>query len=136
MESITLGQMAAALVFIVGLVAAVQSIKKNVKASIESLLRDKFDEINRRSDTKFAELERSLNEIKVTQNEVKQQMDDVDLENCKNYLVTYLAEVRRGEIKDETETQRFWEEYEHYQKKGGNSYIKHSVEDLQAKKFL
>jgi hypothetical protein len=128
--------MAAALIFIVGLVAAMQSIKKNIKTSLESLLKDKFDEVGKRQDDKFNDIEKTLNEIKVAQNEVKQQMDDVDLENCKNYLVTYLADVRRGEVKDETETQRFWEEYEHYQKKGGNSYIRHSVEDLQSKKLL
>ena len=63
-------------------------------------------------------------------------LKDVDLENCKNYLVTYLAEVERGEPKDAIERERFWEEYGHYISEGGNSYIKEEVQRKKAKGLL
>lgn len=118
MESITIGQMAAALGFIVAIIAGVTSLKKSIKSGIESALKDKFDELEK------------------TNKEILKRLDAVDIENCKNFLVTFLAEVARGEMKDETELQRFWEEFEHYQKLGGNSYIRNKVEELKGRKLL
>lgn len=57
-------------------------------------------------------------------------IDAVDLENCKNYLVTFLASCERGEAHDEIELERFHEQLEHYKKLGGNSYIHAKVEKL------
>lgn len=62
---------------------------------------------------------------------VVKQITSVDIENCKNYLVRFLADVDRGEQIDEIERERFWEQFEHYGKIGGNSYIKSKVEHLQ-----
>lgn len=118
MENITLGQLSAALLFIVAIIAAAQSLKKSIKSWLNAILKERFDIIDK------------------SQAEIIKRLDTVDLENCKNYLVTFLSEVNRGEPKDETEIQRFWEEYEHYIDKGGNSYIRNKVEDLKARKLL
>lgn len=118
METLTIGQMAAALAFILAVIGGITSLKKSIKSGIESALKDKFDELEK------------------TNKEILKRLDSVDLENCKNFLVTFLAEVARGEMKDETELQRFWEEYEHYQKLGGNSYIRNKVEELKGRKLL
>ena len=118
MESLTIGQMAAALAFIVAIIAGITSLKRTIKTGIESALKEKFDELEK------------------TNKEILKRLDAVDIENCKNFLVTFLAEVSRGEMKDETELQRFWEEYEHYQKLGGNSYIRNKVEELKGRKLL
>ena len=93
-------------------------MKKSIKEWLNSALKENFDGMNKRFDG------------------LDKRLDSVDIENCKNYLVTFLAEAARGEIKDETELQRFWEEYEHYQKLGGNSYIKNKVEELKGRKLL
>ena len=118
MDSITIGQAAGALALLVAIIAGVQSLKKSVKGWLDAALKDQFQQIEK------------------TQKDILKRLDTVDIENCKNYLVTFLAEVQRGEMKDETELQRFWEEYEHYQKLGGNSYIKNKVEELKGKKYL
>lgn len=118
MESITIGQLTAALALIVAVIASVKSLKKSIKEWLSAALKDQFDQFEKKQD------------------EIIKRLDAVDLENCKNYLVTFVAEVARGEIKDETEMQRFWEEYEHYIDKGGNSYLRNKVEDLKAKKRL
>ncbi len=125
MESITLGQLSAGLIFIVALIAGVQNLKKNIKAWIEDGLRTRFDSIDKQN-------EKILSKI----DDVETRLDKVDTENCKNYLVTFMAEVRRGETKDSTEIQRFWEEYDHYISKGGNSYVREGVEDLKRKGLL
>lgn len=57
-------------------------------------------------------------------------IDKVDMETCKNFLVRCIADVERGDVLCETETERFYEQYEHYLSKGGNTYIKTKVEKL------
>jgi len=124
-EQITLGQAAGVLAFILALIAGVQSLKKSIKGWLNTALKEQFDRVDKRFD-----------DIDRKQADVLKRLDSVDIENCKNYLVTFLAEAQRGEMKDETELQRFWEEYEHYKKLGGNSYIRNKVEELKSKKLL
>ncbi len=118
MENITLGQIAIAVAFIAALITGGVKIKESVKKWLENLLKEKFDTVNNKIDA------------------IEKCLTDVDIENCKNYLVTYLSEVKRGETKDEIERQRFWEEYKHYIDKGGNSYIRHDVDELGKKELL
>lgn len=125
METWTLGQMAASLAAIVAVIAGIQNLKKNIKKWIEDTLKTRFDSIDKQNEKIFAKID-----------EVDKRLDKVDMENCKNYLVTFLADVRRGEVKDSTEFQRFWEEYDHYTSKGGNSYIREDVEDLKSRGLL
>lgn len=77
-----------------------------------------------------------LEPIKESINSLDEKIDKTDMEGCKNYLVRFLADVERGNIVDEIERQRFWEQYEHYTNKGGNSYIHQKVESLKDKKLL
>lgn len=118
MENITIGQAAAALALLVAIIAGIKTLGKTIKEWLNAALKDQFKAFEQKQD------------------EILKRLDSVDLENCKNFLVTFLAEVGRGELKEETELQRFWEEYEHYQKLGGNSYIKNKVEELKGKKYL
>lgn len=102
MEQITLGDIAAWAGFAVMLGGSVAAIIKGVKKVVEKLLEP-----------------------------IQKRLDAVDLENCKNYLVTFLAGVERGQEHDEIELERFHEQLGHYQQIGGNSYIKSKVEKLQ-----
>ena len=118
MESITIGQIAAGLALVLAIIAGIQNLKKNMKGWLSAALKEQFDTLDK------------------TQKEILKRLDSVDMENCKNFLVTFVSEVGRGEMKDETELQRFWEEYEHYLKLGGNSYIRNKVEELKGRKLL
>lgn len=122
MENITVGQIAIAVAFLAALITGGVKIKDAVKKWLETLLKEKFDEASKETKTLSAKID-----------SIEKQLANVDLENCKNYLVTFISEVKRGEVKDEIEKQRFWEEYEHYTHKGGNSYIRHDVEELKKK---
>ena len=118
MEQITIGQAAGALALIVAIIASVNSLKKSVKGWLDAALKEQFAS------------------IETTQKDIIKRLDSVDMENCKNYLVTFLSGISRGEMRDETENQRFWEQYEHYTQSGGNSYIRNKVEELQKKGWL
>lgn len=118
MENITIGQIAVGVAFVVALIGGITSLKKSIQKWIETALKDRFDSIDK------------------SQKEILKRLDSVDLENCKNYLITFLSEVSRGEVKDEIEIKRFWEEFEHYSACGGNSYVKHRVQELTEKKVL
>lgn len=55
---------------------------------------------------------------------IYKKIDELDESQCKNYLVTFLKSVEKGEIMDDVEIQRAHEVYDHYTddlKK--NSYI-------------
>ena len=55
---------------------------------------------------------------------LKEDIQYVDLQQTKNYVVTTLARIERGEYLSETEEERFVEQYNHYINHGGNSYVK------------
>ncbi|MBQ6313974.1 MAG: hypothetical protein IJI11_00050 [Mogibacterium sp.] len=67
-------------------------------------------------------------EVKVSDVVIK--VEKLDLETCKNFLVRCLADFEKGVVLSAVEKQRFWEEYEHYIKNGGNTYIKEWTEKL------
>lgn len=62
--------------------------------------------------------------------DLRAQVSDVDMAQCKNFLVRFLSDVEQGNKIDEVEKERFYETYEHYTKCGGNSYIHDKVEKL------
>lgn len=114
MENITFGQICAGIALIVAFITGVRYLKKSIKEWISQLLKDSFDDINKKLAT------------------LQERVDDVDMGTCKNFLVARLAEVEKGNHLDEIERERFWEQYEHYCKIGGNSYIQRKVEELKA----
>lgn len=114
MSQITLEQVALAVTFLVGLITGIGQLNKHLKAWIAQSLKNQLDNITV--------------EIKTLHDRI----DEVDMETCKNYLVTFLSDVEKGHLIDEIERERFWEQYQHYVKHGGNSYVKHKVEKLQS----
>lgn len=113
MEDITLGQFGNWITLIVGLVVGISVIYKSLKTLITKMLENEFKEVNEKLD------------------QVGARIDAVDVETCKNFLVTELAELDKGLSMDEVEIIRFYEQYDHYLKVGGNSYIKRKVEAME-----
>lgn len=112
MEMITLKDVSIGLGLIVGIMSSSVYLNKSLKGWIGK----QFDE-------KIAPVNESIAEV-------KDKVSRVEQESCKNYLARCLADFDRDESLSETEKERFWENYEHYLKCGGNSYIKHKVEKL------
>lgn len=121
MESITIGQIMSVcgvIVTIAGFVAFFWKMFVNLKKYLTKIIVTELEPIKEKMD--------SLDE----------KIDKVDIEATKNFLVQFLSAVEQGTMMDEIQVQRFWEEYQHYEAKGGNSYIHKKVEKLQDKKLL
>lgn len=113
-EDITVGQIVAALTCIVSVLSGVAAVKKFATKWLVSGLQGDFAKINAKID------------------DIGKRVDTVDLEACKSYLVGYLSDVESGRERSEIETARFWEQYQHYEHIGGNSYVHRKVEQLKA----
>ena len=113
MENITLGQLATAVAFFVAFFTGISYLLKNVKTAIKTSLKSEFEPINKKLDA------------------LEKQVGNVDMESCKNFLVACISDIDKGVELGEVEKERFLEQYEHYQKIGGNSYIKSKVDKLQ-----
>lgn len=111
MENITLGQIAVAIGFITALVGGVKYVLNDIGKIVEKALKPTNDRIT--------QMEKNLSE----------KIEEVDMNACKNFLVAQIDMMQKGEI-DAIAKERFFEQYEHYIKLGGNSYIKNEVDNL------
>lgn len=71
------------------------------------------------------------NRKNVKKEDLIREIQKVQLDNCKNYLVQSIAKLESGGRLSQTELQRYWENYDTYTRLGGNSYIHASTERLQ-----
>lgn len=95
MENITLGQISNLLLFIVEL----GGVTITIIVAMKKILNKQLEPIN-------------------------QKIDKLDLNDCKNFLVRFLADVERGQSMDEVEEKRSHDVYDHYRNDlNGNSYI-------------
>lgn len=118
MENITVGQIAVGLVFILGLWASIETITKKVGKAFDSSLDKKLKPINDKFD------------------QFNKKMDSIDMQATKNYLVSCLDDIQKGDI-SEIGKERFYEEFRHYTEDlKGNSYIKARVEKLRKEGLL
>lgn len=106
MENITLGEIAITLAFIVAFLKAIQYLKNEFDKSITKTLKP-------------------LNES----------IRNLDVAQCKNYLVCFLGKVEQGVELDEVEIERAYEVYDHYENDlKQNSYIHNKWNKLMNKK--
>jgi hypothetical protein len=61
--------------------------------------------------------------------DLEKEINKVQLDNCKNYLVQQISASDRREL-SQAEKERYWENYDNYIKLGGNSYIHSETERL------
>ena len=112
MKNITIGQISLVIASVVAFIKGIEYLynlaKKGATNWVNSCLKPINDSINNLSG----------------------KVDDVDMNSCKNFLVRFLADVEQGNEIDEIEKERFYEVYEHYTKKGGNSYIHDKYDKL------
>lgn len=111
MSNITIGQIAATVACVVSFLGGVKYLLDNMKKIIEKALQP--------TNTKIDKVERKLTE----------EMEKIDLNATKNFLISRLIDIQNQELDDVTRM-RFFEQYEHYQKLGGNSYISSEIERL------
>lgn len=112
MEAITLGEISNVLVFIAGILGAGGSIALFFGKRFGKVMAEQLKPTNDKIDS----LQASISEV--------------DMANCKNYLVQTISTLEAGRTVDKVALERFWENYDHYTEMGGNSYIHTAVERL------
>ena len=75
-------------------------------------------------------LQKALDPINRKLDAIDRKVDESELSDCKNYLVGFLSDIKRGVQPTEVERERFHETYARYTAMGGNSYIKTEVDRL------
>jgi len=111
MENITLGQVAAAVAFLVALIVSYKKLKEWTTDAVKDAVKEELGQLS--------------GEIKNLRDELEKE----DKEKTKNFLVASLNEIENGEVWTEVKRQRFYEQYDHYVNDlHGNTYIKKAVE--------
>lgn len=118
MENITLGQISGWIAFIVALIGGISVLLVYVKKALKSLFKEELDPIK---------------EQIVKNNEL---ITEVDINSTKNYLSKCFNDLRKGQEISEANMQRIYEQMEHYEKMGGNSYIHKEFDDLRKEGLL
>lgn len=101
MENITLGQVAAALAFIVGLIGSIKYISKEIK-----------------------------NKIDETLNPINKKIDNLELSMTKSHLTDFINDLEHNVPKSQIQKLNAHELYDKYTGLGGNSYIHEHWEKL------
>lgn len=122
MENVTIGQIASIIGTIVAIGGGVAVIAGWISKSLKKYLTIVIKE--------------EIEPLKETMARIETEVKKTDKEATKNFLVTFLANVDRGEQIDEIERQRFFEEWEHYTANGGNGYLHAKVDRLREKGLL
>lgn len=106
MENITLGQISALLGILAGIITSLGVIIHFMQKSLKKVLKNELDPIST-------------------------QIKDLDVSQCKNFLVRFLADVEQGNELDKVEIERAYEIYDHYSNDlKQNSYIHNRWESL------
>jgi hypothetical protein len=113
---ITLGQISAFLGLIAGIITSVGVIGVFINKNLKKMLKN--------------ELEPMFNQIDTIQNNI----NDLDISQCKNFLVRFLADIEQGNPIDEVEKERAYEIYDRYTNYlKQNSYIHKRWNELMEK---
>lgn len=103
---ITLGQISTFLGLIAGLIASVSAIMLFLQKSLKKVIKNEIEPMS------------------IQINKINDNIKGLDVSQCKNFLVRFLADVEQGNVLDEVEKERAYEIYDHYTNDlKQNSYI-------------
>lgn len=122
MENITLGQIAAVVLFLSGFIGGIIVLYNYISKWLENRLKPI--------------LNKELEPIKEQVAKNNELIQDVDMNATQNYLTKCFNDLRTRQKISETNVQRIYEQMEHYEKIGGNSYIHKEFEDLKKEGLL
>lgn len=71
--------------------------------------------------------------IKKQQEELSTKVEDLELGECRNFLVRFIEDVKSGEPVGTTEIERYYEVRDRYYALGGNGYIHAAAEEIEKK---
>lgn len=124
MKELTLLQaIAGGFIFLSSFIAALVYLYGQYKKATLAMLDGKFDETNKKVDNLQADMNERFEDM-------DQKRKESDYEACKNFLVHALHDIEQG-ADDEILKERVHEQYKHYKKMDGNSYIESRIKKLE-----
>lgn len=113
MEEITLGQISSIILFLGTFLGGIGLLLNYIKKWLKTAFKEEFDS------------------IKKNISDLKKDIDDIGISDCKNFLISCYAKIETGQELDETEKERYSECYDLYiNKYHKNSYIHAKHEKL------
>lgn len=96
MEGITLGEISNVLVFIAGILTAGGTIAGFMSKRFGKMMKEELKPLNDKMD------------------DLAEQVNQVDVDNTKNYLQQTISAIKDGAVLDTAAKERFYENYDHY----------------------
>jgi hypothetical protein len=113
---ITISQIGAFLGLIAGIISSVSIIGIFINKNFKKMLKNELDPMSKQMDI------------------IKNNINDLDISQCKNFLVRFLADIEQGNPIDEVERERAYEIYDRYTNQlKQNSYIHKRWHELMEK---
>ena len=114
MEAITLGDISNVLIFIAGILTAGGTIAGFMSKRFGKMMKEELKPLNEKMDR------------------IDQRVQQVDIDNTKNYLQQTISAIDAGEKLDRAARERFYENYDHYTNDLNlNSWVHKEVERLE-----
>lgn len=127
MGNITLDQILTGGGILVGLAVLGWKLWGGFKTAVANAVAAQFETVKK----SITAIQTSIEDLDKRIDEVEKRIDKVNMQGCKNFLVRCIADFENGQPNNETELERFWEQYDYYRDKGENSYVRHKVESLE-----
>ncbi len=108
---------------IAGVITGLGIIAKFLDNMMKKWVTSLVDPINKKIEDYNSEMIRLLEKN-------SQEIRNVDLSQCKNFISRYLADMERGQDLTEIEYERFNDILGHYDGIGGNSYVHRKIDKL------
>lgn len=113
MEGITLGEISNVLVFIAGILTAGGAIAGFMSKRFGKMMKEELKPLNDKID------------------DLAGQVNQVDVDNTKNYLQQTISAIKDGAVLDTAAKERFYENYDHYTNDLNlNSWVHSEVDEL------
>jgi len=112
MEHITMGQLTAGVTILATFIGSAIAIYKHWCNFLGGQIEDSLKPLNNKVDN------------------IVNNMNYMDLNRCKDFLVRFISDLEQGQAVSDIELERFHETYAHYQKIGEDPYIHDRVEKL------
>ena len=114
MENITIVQITVFTASLVAFIKGIEYLADKAKKTSQEWLKKGLETIDKKLD------------------DIDKKIDTVDMNSTKNFIIATFEDINKGQKIDEITKQRLYEQYEHYVKLGGNSYIKDEFERLKS----
>ena len=113
---------------IVGVAVLGYKLWGGFKTAVVNAVADQFETIK----VSITGVQTSVDNLDKRIDDVDKRLDKVNMQGCKNFLVRCIADFENDLPNNETELERFWEQYDYYIDNGENSYVRHKVEYLES----